>query len=223
MAALIDHDTLLRQLAQSPRLRLLVDEAQHLLDRERTARQQFYDTMTEDEKTEFINGEVVVESPVKLRHNGASDLLSALLGTYVRTHDLGRVGHEKLLVSLTRNDYEPDVCFWGRAKADAFDPDQMHFPAPDFVAEVLSPSTEATDRGAKFEDYAAHGVTEYWLVDPDAEVVEQYVLDGDRYGLRLKVQDGTLTSVAVPGFVVAVRAIFDEQANLAALRAVLGA
>jgi len=219
---LTDQD-MLGALVRSPRLKLYLDRMQHILDDERVRRERFYDTMTEDDKVEFINGEVVVQSPVKLRHNRAGKMLLRLLDTFVDLHGLGYVGPEKLLVSLTRNDYEPDVCFWGRAKADAFDPDQMHFPAPDFVAEVLSPSTEATDRGAKFEDYAAHGVTEYWLVDPDAEVVEQYVLDGDRYGLRLKVQDGTLTSVAVPGFVVAVRAIFDEQANLAALRAVLGA
>ncbi len=221
MAAVIDHDALLRQLAQSPRLRLLVDEFQHLLDRERTARQQFYDAMTEADKTEFINGEVVVQSPVRLEHNRAGKMLLELLDMYVRLHNLGFVGHEKLLVSLTRNDYEPDVCFWGRAKADAFERGQMHFPAPDFVAEVLSPSTEANDRGTKFEDYAAHGVQEYWLVDPAAEIVEQYVVESDSYVLRLKVHDGTLASTAVPGFELPVRAIFDEQANLAALRGVL--
>ncbi len=223
MAALVDHDTLLRQLVQSPRLRLLADEIEHVLDRERAARRRFYDTMTEGDKAEFINGEVVVQSPVKLEHNRASKLLLRLLDSYVDLHGLGYVGHEKLLVTLTRNDYEPDVCFWSRAKADTFERGQMRFPAPDLVVEVLSPSTEAVDRGVKFDDYAAHGVTEYWLVDPTAEVVEQYVLDGDRYGLRLKVHDGPLASVAVPGFEVPVRAVFDEQANLAALRAVLAA
>jgi Uma2 family endonuclease len=223
MTALMDHDTLLHQLVQSPRLRLLADEIEGVLDRERAARQRFYDTMTEGDKVEFINGEVVVQSPVKLEHNRAGKLLQSILDAYVDVHGLGHVGHEKLLVSLTRNDYEPDVCFWGRAKADAFQRDQMRFPAPDFVVEVLSPSTEDVDRGVKLEDYGAHGVAEYWLVDPATEVVEQYVLAGGRYELRLKVHDGPLACAAVPGFVVPVRAIFDEQANLAALKALLGA
>ncbi len=45
---------------------------------------------------------------------------------------------------------------------------QSKFPAPDLIVEVLSESTEANDRGIKFEDYAAHGVVEYWIVDPMA-------------------------------------------------------
>jgi Uma2 family endonuclease len=223
MTTLQDNDTLLRELVRSPRLRLLADEIGQVLDHERDARARFYDTMTEGDKVEFINGEVVVQSPVKIEHNRAGKLLLRLLDTFVDVHGLGYVGNEKMLISLTRNDYEPDICFWERAKSDAFQLGQMRFPAPDFIAEVLSPSTEAVDRGVKLEDYAAHGVREYWLVDPIAEVVEQYVLNGDRYELRLKVHDGTLASVVVPGFAPPVRAIFDEQANLAALRAILAA
>ena len=97
----------------------------------------------------------------------------------------------------------------------------MRFPAPDFVVEVLSVSTAAIDRGVKFEDYAAHGVSEYWIIDPDAETVEQHRLAGDRYELAIKAQTGELRSVAVPGFVIPVRAIFDEQINQATLRQLL--
>jgi Uma2 family endonuclease len=128
---------------------------------------------------------------------------------YVDAHDLGRVGHEKLMVSLTRNDYEPDVCFWQKHKALAFRPQQMRFPAPDFIAEVLSDSTEHIDRGVKFEDYAAHGVTEYWIISPETQTVEQYLLDGETYHLAIKAADGTLKSTAIAGFVIPVRAIFD--------------
>ncbi len=53
-------------------------------------------------------------------------------------------------------------------------PEQMKYPAPDFIAEILSPSTESVDRITKFEDYAAHGVAEYWLIDPAKKIVEQY-------------------------------------------------
>jgi Uma2 family endonuclease len=149
-------------------------------------------------------------------------LLVQLIGPFVSRHQLGYVGHEKLLISLTRNDYEPDICFFGPNKSSVFTPDQMKFPAPDFIAEVLSPSTEALDRGLKFEDYAAHGVREYWIIDPDAELVEQYVLADEAYDLRLKMNAGVLKGVAIEGFEVPVRAIFDEQENLATLSRLLG-
>ena len=64
------------------------------------------------------------------------------------------------MVSLTRNDYEPDICFFGVAKAAQLTPDQMRFPVPDLVVEVLSETTQAVDRGVKFDDCAAHGVAE---------------------------------------------------------------
>ena len=36
---------------------------------------------------------------------------------FVRKHDLGSVFHEKILIVLNRNDYEPDICFFGPEKA----------------------------------------------------------------------------------------------------------
>ena len=122
---------------------------------------------------------------------------------------------------LNRNDYEPDICFFGSKKASAFTPSQSKFPAPDLIVEVLSESTEANDRGIKFEDYAAHGVAEYWIVDPVAETIEQYLLQEGVYRLAVKVKTGTIASTAVAGFEIPVRAVFDGTEQLAALQAIL--
>ena len=213
----------LEQILRSPRLEMYARSIQQRLEAERVAREKFYDELNEDVKAEFINGEVIVHSPVKWEHDGASKLPFKLLDTYVSMHQLGYVGHEKMLVALTRNDYEPDICFWSSAKSSTFSSKQMKFPAPDLIVEVLSPSTESTDRGVKFEDYAAHGVGEYWIIDPDTRFIEQYVLDGQDYRLRIKANSGRIVSPAVPGFDVPVEALFDEKANLAALRAILSA
>jgi Uma2 family endonuclease len=212
---------LLEQLLNSPRLPAVVQRLHDLLDDEAQRRADFIATVLESEKAEFINGEKVVHSPVKLRHNVVTKRLLVLLDAHVTRHGLGYVGYEKVMISLTRNDYEPDICFFNVGAAAAFHPDQMRFPAPDLVVEVLSVSTAAIDRGVKFEDYAAHGVSEYWLIDPDTETVEQYRLDGERYALAIKAQTGELRSVAVPGFVIPLRAIFDEQLNQATLRQLL--
>lgn len=122
------------------------------------------------------------------------------------------------MISLSRNDYDPDIVFFGRAKADAFTPDQMHFPAPDLVVEVLSPSTEDRDRGIKFEDYAAHGVGEYWLIDPDTESIEQYSLSGETYELVMKSRSGEIECAMIDGFTIPVRAVFDDEIHQSTLR-----
>ena len=69
------------------------------------------------------------------------------------------------MITLTRNDYEPDICFFRKDKSDNFTEDQVLFPAPDLVIEVLSDSTEKRDRGVKFKDYQAHKIEEYWIID----------------------------------------------------------
>lgn len=214
-------ESLLDQLVRSPRLPALVDRATEILADERCRRERFYETMTEGTKQEFINGEIIVHSPVKLRHDRVSGFIFTLLQAHVRRHALGHVGHEKLLVCLKRNDYEPDVCFFEQQKAARFTGDQMKFPAPDLAVEVLSASTESNDRGVKFEDYAASGVREYWIVDPDAEIIEQYAMAGEEYALKLKMNTGVLRSEVVAGFEVPVRALFDERENLAAMQRLL--
>lgn len=118
------------------------------------------------------------------------------------------------MVSLSRNDYEPDVCFWSINKSNRFQQRQAQFPAPDFVVEVLSVSTEANDRGIRYQDYESHGVREYWIVDPEKQTVEQYLLEADQYELRMKAADGIVKSVAVDGFTIPVRTIFDEEENV---------
>ena len=54
----------------------------------------------------------------------------------------------KTSVTLTRNDYEPDISFFGSEKAKGFTPSQSKFPAPDLIVEVLSDSTEAETAGS---------------------------------------------------------------------------
>lgn len=208
---------IVQTLQQSPRLPFYLQELNALLADEEQRRQTFYAQMQEEDKVEFINGEVIFQSPVKLQHNAASMRVLILLHTFVSKHDLGFVGHEKIMVSLSRNDYEPDVCYFRQEKAKKFTPRQMQFPAPDLVVEVLSNSTAKLDRGVKFTDYAAHGVEEYWLVDPETETVEQYRLEEDRYTLMMKGRTGQIESVVLSGLVVPVRAIFDAAAHRAAL------
>lgn len=51
--------------------------------------------------------------------------------------------------------------------------------APDLIIEILSPSTHKQDRLSKFDIYEAHGVMEYWIVDPDVQIIEVYIREDD--------------------------------------------
>lgn len=207
----------------SPVLPELIEEAERFLERETKQREKFYADITPEHKWEFIQGEVIMHSPALNRHLAASQRILCLLEAYVRVNGLGLVRHEKAMTSFPRNDYEPDVMFFGAAKAGTIDPDTLKFPIPDLIVEVLSPSTEKRDRGIKFQDYALHGVAEYWIIDPVAEAVELYRLQGDAYPATAPQTDGMLSSDVVPGFEIPVRAIFDEAENARVMRQIWAA
>ena len=59
---------------------------------------------------------------------------------------------------------------------------------PTLAAEILSPSTIHIDRRRKLTLYAKHGVTWYWIVDPDARVIEVYRLEADGYRLDARLE-----------------------------------
>jgi Uma2 family endonuclease len=199
----------------------LIQRLQEQLAEERKRRQHFYNDIDDDMKVEFINGEIIVHSPVKKEHTDAVGFLFSLLNYYVRCAKLGYVGYEKVLTAFSRNDYEPDVVYFGPEKAQHITKGHWKYPPPDFVVEVLSQSTESRDRGVKFVDYENHSVREYWIVDADEETVEQYLLTDGKFKLHLKAGRGTIESQVITGFRIDIRAIFDESANIEAMRTIL--
>ncbi|MGA0559021.1 Uma2 family endonuclease [Larkinella sp. VNQ87] len=199
---------LIDDLLKAPNLRELLDELENTWQAEQRRRHQFWADVDEGKKAEFILGEIIYHSPVYGRHWMASSNINRWLLPYVYENRLGRVGYEKVMVRMTRNDYEPDICFWKKEKADQFEQKQSAFPPPDFVVEILSDSTRDRDYGIKMTDYALHGVQEYWIVDVEHETVEQYLLNGNVFELAQKLKDGTLESEVISGFRMGIRDIF---------------
>ena len=220
-----DPPLLARQILERSDAMIQLEFLQVAMADEKRRRQEFREWITEDVKAEFINGEIVIHSPVRRRHWNASDLLSRLLSFYASFKKLGRVGVEKVMISLTRNDYEPDLVFFSKEKADTFTEEQVLFPVPDFVVEILSKKTAATDRGTKKADYAAHGIKEYWIVDPVKLRIEQFILPtgSSTYFPAKVLQYGEIIeSHTISGFNIPVAAVFEEAANVEALQALMG-
>ena len=75
----------------------------------------------------------------------------------------------------------PDIAGWRRERMPEY-PDMAYFTlAPDWVCEVLSPSTRALDQGEKRMIYAREEVYHLWFVDPDIRTLEVFELSGRRW------------------------------------------
>lgn len=75
----------------------------------------------------------------------------------------------------------PDIAGWRRERMPQVPRTQGFTLAPDWVCEVISPSTGRIDRGRKMAIYAREGVEHLWLVDPLLETVECYRLEAGRW------------------------------------------
>ena len=215
-----------QKILESPDAPQQIEALMVTINEEKRRRRDFREWVTPNVKAEFINGEVIVHSPVQRRHWRITDLLSSILSVFAGLHKLGSVGTEKVMIALPRNDYEPDLVFFSKAKYDSFADDQVLFPAPDFIVEILSKSTASVDRGIKKQDYAAHGVQEYWIIDPIRQRIEQYILfeGSDTYApAKYFGLADDIESHAIKGFIIPVQAIFDETVNVETIQDLLNA
>jgi len=202
---------LIDKILELPEAPILVNKLNELLAEEKKKRIDFYENISEIYKSEFINGSVIVHSPVVIEHNEVNGNLYKIVDTYVVDNDLGFVGIEKILIKLTRNDYEPDLCFFKKKKSAKFKAGQKFFPEPDLVIEILSKGTEKRDRGIKYQDYEKHQVQEYWIVNPQEKFIEQYHLKKGKYEMVLKTNTGEIKSFAVKGLKIPIKTIFDKK------------
>ena len=92
----------------------------------------------------------------------------------------------------------PDLAGWRRERMVDY-PDAAYFSlAPDWVCEVLSPSTRAMDQGKKRDLYAREGVAHLWFVDPDARTLEAFELREGQWVLLKTLTDND--PVSLPPF-----------------------
>ena len=143
-----------------------------------TARAATYDDLLqvpENLVAEIIHGQLITHPRPAPRHAWAS---SSLGGALVSPFDKGRGGPGGWWI-LDAPEWHPgphvlvpDLAGWRRERLPSL-PDTAWFElAPDWICEVLSPSTARTDRAEKLPIYAAAGVLHAWLIDPDLCALE---------------------------------------------------
>jgi Uma2 family endonuclease len=136
--------------------------------------------LDEDDLRELIDGELVEVEVPKRRHERIVVLIAAALHRWTETHGGGEVLASGYKVRITqKRGVMPDVQFFRRGHEPAPEhEDGLAAGHPDLVIEVVSPSSRRYDRVTKARWYAAIGVPEYWIVDPEARTVERLVLEG---------------------------------------------
>ena len=133
---------------------------------------------------ELLDGELYATPRPPPRHADAtSGLAGALRGPFDRGR--GGPGGWRILnepeLHLRGDVLVPDLAGWRRERLPRLPEEAFFSLAPDWICEVISPATAATDRTKKLQIYAREAVSYAWLVDPIACTLEVLRLDTGRW------------------------------------------
>ena len=90
----------------------------------------------------------------------------------------------------------PDIAGWRKDRMPTIPGESFFTVEPDWVCEVLSPSTMRIDRTVKMPLYARVGVAHIWLVDPDPRILEAFELKDERWVLLETLSEDEMVKVA---------------------------
>jgi Uma2 family endonuclease len=136
--------------------------------------------LAEYEKYELYDGKEVMLAAASIPHLEIQGNLYNIIKNFLKGKRC-RVFTEAKVVFAKDTFFIPDVlvvCDRSKIKLNHIEG------APDFVAEILSISTQARDIGIKKDMYEKYGVGEYWLIDPKAQSITVYLLKDGRYVLE---------------------------------------
>ena len=133
---------------------------------------------------EILDGELYATPRPALPHVRAGSLLGAALGP---PFDEGRGGPggwvllDEPELHLGRDVVVPDLAGWRRDRLPSVPNEPFLTVVPDWVCEILSPSTEQTDRVHKLAIYAREGAKHAWLLNPLLRTLEVLRLEQNRW------------------------------------------
>ena len=158
---------------------------------------------------ELIDGEVFVTPSPSIRHQRIVMILGSSMHVHAEAGGFGKVYSAPLdVVFGEKTALQPDLLFVSSARLGIIGPEYV-LGAPDLVVEILSPYRIPYDRVTKFEQYAKHGVGEYWIIDPVAETVDVYRLAGSRYDLKASLSgDQALETPLLPAWKMSLADLF---------------
>ena len=163
--------------------------------------EEFLDWLKPGVHADLISGEIVMHSPVNLKHARLVNFVDHLLRSFIEQRALGELHREVVAVRFSsREVFLPDLCFFTKDQLASFAP--THVPvAPVFVLEAISPWSRERDLGAKFAVYEVHGVEEYWVLDPEHLQHRFFRREGELL-IEFGAGEEAVRSASIPGFFV---------------------
>jgi Uma2 family endonuclease len=160
---------------------------------------------------ELIDGEHFVTPSAERRHQELSLRLVTAVSGFVRRNRIGVVYCAPLDVILSDTDVvEPDILYVSNERSEILG--RWVHGAPDLVVEILSPSTRKVDEAIKRRLDGRVDVTQYWIVDPELEIVKVYRRADDgsfpRIAELARESADTLTTPLFPGFALSLSELF---------------
>jgi Uma2 family endonuclease len=166
------------------------------------------------QRHELIDGEHYVTPSPNTRHQRVSGNLHFLIRAWLERHPIGEVFYAPFDVVFTRFDVvEPDLLYLSHARAKAALTAAHVAGVPELVIEIGSPSTRKRDETLKRRLYEREGVSEYWVVDPDLDVIRIYRRGADGFArpVELSAEAGeTLTSPLFAGLELPLARVFSD-------------
>ena len=161
---------------------------------------------------ELIDGEHYVTPSPNTKHETVSVTLTVLIGGWLEANPIGRLYHAPFDVVFSRFDVvEPDVLYLSNERAAEVLTTQHVSGTPDLVVEIGSRGTRARDETLKRALYERSGVTEYWFVDPEIDVVRIYRWSGERFVRPMESSreaNDVLTTPLLPGLELPLARLF---------------
>ena len=158
----------------------------------------FYRLAGEDSEWEYLDGRLVM-SPASDRHEDLFRFLLTLLSGFLDERGIGLVRGSRYPMRLDAKwSPEPDLLVVLDERRHLMTPQRLEGPA-DLVIEIASESDPKLDLRDKLPRYQEAGISEIWLIDPFAELLQANVKTTSGYDVRT-VDSGRVESSVVPGF-----------------------
>ncbi|MDO4338889.1 MAG: Uma2 family endonuclease [Eubacteriales bacterium] len=145
-----------------------------------------YYSLPEDIRAELIDGQIYYQAAPSRAHQEILSFLHVEIANYIRAKSGScRIYPAPFAVKLYKDSettiVEPDISvICDHTKLT----DRGCTGAPDWIVEIISPSTSSHDYIRKLNLYADSGVREYWIVDPIKETIFVYHLEATKFGVN---------------------------------------
>lgn len=158
-------------------------------------------TPDDGKRYELIDGQLYVSDSAYYTHQTVLWNVALAVCEYLRSHPIGEIVPGIGVVLDDFNSVIPDLLFFTNERKSRILVDGRLIAAPDIAIEILSPgeSNVRRDREIKRKLYSAHGVGEYWIVDPETRSVEVYgKLDERGFQMGDELRSDILEDFRVP-------------------------